>query len=240
MRPCAGVTCEETSRWGHDPLGHGRRLRQHGRVQRGGRVLVRRAFGAAASAVRGQGRTHHDRPRGSRIDRAAAAGGTALRPVRHGVITDLHTARSYLRAVVRQILPRPWQRARIQPYSAASYRLTTAPTEVGAPPAHTDQPIGPGCDKGVQPDVHRSSRNTLGHRLEEIGASAATSPEQRRRNSTRLSGRSGTTTRRVRRRGLVTGESGRSSSGLQGGQAPGRATPRWNPTPGTLSRQKIK
>jgi len=115
------------------------------------------------------------------IGRAAAEligrlppGVTALRPVRHGVITDLHTARSYLRAVVRQILPRPWQRARIQPYSAASYRLTTAPTEVGAPPAHTDQPIGPGCDKGVQPDVHRSSRNTLGHRLEEIGASAAT------------------------------------------------------------------
>ena len=34
--------------------------------------------------------------------------------MRHGVITDLHTARSYLRAVVRQILPRPWQRARAQ------------------------------------------------------------------------------------------------------------------------------
>ena len=59
--------------------------------------------------------------RGDRITigRAAAEligrlppGVTALRPVRHGVITDLDTARSYLRAVVRQVLPRPWQRAR--------------------------------------------------------------------------------------------------------------------------------
>src|SRR5689334_13961376 len=55
------------------------------------------------------------------IGRAAAEligrlppGVTVLRPVRHGVITDLHTARSYLRAVVRQIFPRPWQRARAQ------------------------------------------------------------------------------------------------------------------------------
>jgi rod shape-determining protein MreB and related proteins len=55
------------------------------------------------------------------IGRAAAEligrlppGVTVLRPVRHGVITDLNTARSYLRAVVRQILPRPWQRARAQ------------------------------------------------------------------------------------------------------------------------------
>jgi len=41
-------------------------------------------------------------------------GAAVLRPVRHGVITDLDTARSYLRAVVRLVLPRPWQRARAQ------------------------------------------------------------------------------------------------------------------------------
>jgi rod shape-determining protein MreB and related proteins len=55
------------------------------------------------------------------IGRAAAEligrlppGVTVLRPVQHGVVTDLHTARSYLRAVIRQVLPRPWQRARAQ------------------------------------------------------------------------------------------------------------------------------
>jgi rod shape-determining protein MreB len=41
-------------------------------------------------------------------------GMTAIRPVRRGVITDLDTARSFLRMVVRQVLPRPWQRGRAQ------------------------------------------------------------------------------------------------------------------------------
>lgn len=41
-------------------------------------------------------------------------GVTAIRPVRHGVITDLDTARTFLRMVVRQVLPHPWQRGRAQ------------------------------------------------------------------------------------------------------------------------------
>ncbi len=37
-------------------------------------------------------------------------GTTALRPLRDGVITDLETARAYLRAVVRRAVSNPWQR----------------------------------------------------------------------------------------------------------------------------------
>ncbi|GAA4552752.1 rod shape-determining protein [Pseudonocardia xishanensis] len=41
------------------------------------------------------------------------AGRDALRPVTAGVVTDLDTARRYVRAVLRRVLPRPWQRTRV-------------------------------------------------------------------------------------------------------------------------------
>ncbi|MFR9802981.1 rod shape-determining protein [Pseudonocardia sp. RS010] len=46
------------------------------------------------------------------VDRVPS-GAHAVRPVRDGVITDLETARRYLRAVVRRVFPRPWQRTRL-------------------------------------------------------------------------------------------------------------------------------
>ncbi|MBN9107170.1 MAG: rod shape-determining protein [Pseudonocardia sp.] len=46
------------------------------------------------------------------MERLPSAAG-AVRPVRAGVVTDLDTARRYIRAVVRRILPRPWQRSRL-------------------------------------------------------------------------------------------------------------------------------
>jgi rod shape-determining protein MreB len=46
------------------------------------------------------------------MERLPSAAG-AVRPVRAGVVTDLDTARRYIRAVVRRVLPRPWQRTRL-------------------------------------------------------------------------------------------------------------------------------
>jgi rod shape-determining protein MreB len=52
-------------------------------------------------------------------------GVTALRPLHDGVITDLETARAYLRAVLRRAAPRPWQR-------------TAARVAIGVPSGATD------------------------------------------------------------------------------------------------------
>ncbi|MCW0216629.1 MAG: rod shape-determining protein [Pseudonocardia sp.] len=41
------------------------------------------------------------------------SGRTAIRPVTAGVVDDLDTARRYVRAVLRRVLPRPWQRTRL-------------------------------------------------------------------------------------------------------------------------------
>ncbi|WP_214366943.1 rod shape-determining protein [Pseudonocardia sp. H11422] len=44
----------------------------------------------------------------------APVGIAAVRPLHDGVITDLETARVYLRALLRRIAPRPWHRSRIR------------------------------------------------------------------------------------------------------------------------------
>lgn len=44
----------------------------------------------------------------------APQGYTAIRPLQDGVITDLATARVYLASVLRRMLPRRWQRARLR------------------------------------------------------------------------------------------------------------------------------
>jgi len=46
------------------------------------------------------------------VDRLPA-GARAVRPVSAGVVTDLEATRRYVRAVLRRVLPRPWQRTRL-------------------------------------------------------------------------------------------------------------------------------
>jgi rod shape-determining protein MreB and related proteins len=92
------------------------------------------------------------------------AGITALRPLQDGVITDLDTARAYLRAVVRRAARRPWQRsyARVAigvPSGATElerHALLEAADEAGIKGATAvDEPIAGAVGCGIDPMERR-------------------------------------------------------------------------------------
>ncbi len=68
-------------------------------------VLLRRGTGGRRGGVVAVGRE------AAELLGRVPAGTTALRPLQDGVITDLETARAYLRAVVRRAVSNPWQRS---------------------------------------------------------------------------------------------------------------------------------
>ncbi|GEL18890.1 rod shape-determining protein [Pseudonocardia asaccharolytica] len=88
------------------------------------------------------------------------AGMTAIRPLQDGVITDLETARAYLRAVVRRIAQHPWQRSRSRvvigvPGGATDLEqraLLEAADEAGISRATAlDEPIAGAVGCGIDP-----------------------------------------------------------------------------------------
>ncbi|MHA6794516.1 rod shape-determining protein [Pseudonocardia bannensis] len=71
-------------------------------------VMLLRTGGVRRQRVLAVGRSASD------LVGRAPMGIAAVRPLHDGVITDLETARVYLRAILRRIAPRPWQRGRIR------------------------------------------------------------------------------------------------------------------------------
>ncbi|MBV9315448.1 MAG: rod shape-determining protein [Pseudonocardia sp.] len=84
----------------------------------------------------------------------------ALRPLQDGVITDLYTARSYLRAIIRRLVPSPWWAAKAHvvigsPTGATALErraLQEAAEEAGIKRVTTlDEPIAGAIGCGIDP-----------------------------------------------------------------------------------------
>jgi rod shape-determining protein MreB len=104
------------------------------------------------------------------------AGTTALRPLQDGVITDLETARAYLRAVVRRAVSNPWQRSHGRvaigvPSGATELErraLLEAADEAGVHRAVAiDEPIAGAVGCGIDPMERRA------HMVVDVGGGTA-------------------------------------------------------------------
>ncbi|WP_233899507.1 rod shape-determining protein [Pseudonocardia dioxanivorans] len=110
------------------------------------------------------------------VDRLPA-GAQAVRPVLAGVVTDLDGARRYVRAVLRRVLPRPWQRT----------RLSTAVVVRSASPARGSDGARDG-PPSLRPGGRRaaaSTRRADTARTASASALSARRPPSRRRSSSR-------------------------------------------------------
>ena len=104
------------------------------------------------------------------------AGVSARRPLQDGVITDLDSARAYLRAVLRRTAPRPWQRASTRaaigvPSGATElerHALLEAADEAGLKGTVAfDEPIAGAVGCGIDPMARRV------HMVVDIGGGTA-------------------------------------------------------------------
>ncbi|SHK08710.1 rod shape-determining protein MreB [Pseudonocardia thermophila] len=102
-----------------------------------------------------------------------AGGVRALRPVQDGVIVDTESAETYLRALIRRVAPRPWQRARVRavigvPSGATPLErqaLIEAADEAGIRRATVlDEPVAGAVGCGIDPLERRV------HMVVDIGA----------------------------------------------------------------------
>jgi rod shape-determining protein MreB len=121
-------------------------------------VLLRRGGGGRRGGIIAIGRE------ASELLGRVPAGVTVLRPLQDGVITDLETARAYLRAVVRRAARHPWQRSNARvaigvPSGATALErraLLEAVDEAGIRRATAlDEPIAGAVGCGVDPMERR-------------------------------------------------------------------------------------
>ncbi|MFC5993650.1 rod shape-determining protein [Pseudonocardia hispaniensis] len=117
-------------------------------------VLLLRRNGAKRGRIVALGRD------ASELVGRAPVGMTAIRPLQDGVITDLETARAYLRAVIRRLTQHTWQRSRARvvigvPGGATDLEqraLLEAADEAGISRATAvDEPIAGAVGCGIDP-----------------------------------------------------------------------------------------
>ncbi len=133
-------------------------------------VLLRRGSGGRRGGVVAVGRE------AAELLGRVPAGTTALRPLQDGVITDLETARAYLRAVVRRAVSNPWQRSHGRvaigvPSGATELErraLLEAADEAGVHRAIAiDEPIAGAVGCGIDPMERRA------HMVVDVGGGTA-------------------------------------------------------------------
>jgi rod shape-determining protein MreB and related proteins len=133
-------------------------------------VLLRRRRGGRGGGIVAIGRE------AAELLGRVPAGVVATRPLQDGVITDLDTARSYLRAVVRRATPNPWQRTRVRvaigvPSGATDLErraLLAAADEAGMHRATAiDEPIAGALGCGIDPMDRRA------HMVVDVGGGTA-------------------------------------------------------------------
>lgn len=129
--------------------------------------------------ARGRGRRNAPPVIGLEADQLAGrlpAGRDVQRPFRNGVVADLELARTYLRGVVRQTVPRPWARSRATAVFGTPIGATTleqralleVADEVGLGQAYAlAAPVAGGLGCGIDPMDSRA------HMVVDVGAGKA-------------------------------------------------------------------